>query len=95
MAQVVAQSKLRLSNTCQAPRGGTPNENTPVTSLGTPLNAAELFPPLFWHKYCLIIIIIIIDIIRCSYLILFQLLYNIFNMIEISIVYNNVSSNTL
>ena len=32
---------------------------------------------------------IIIDIIRCSYLILCHLLYNIFNKIEISIVYNN------
>ena len=38
---------------------------------------------------------IIIDIIRCSYLILYHLLYNVFNMIEISIVYNNLSSNTL
>ena len=38
---------------------------------------------------------IIIDIIRCSYLILCHLLYNIFNMIEISTVYNNVSSNTI
>ena len=75
-----------------SPEGWLPNENTPVMSLGTPLNTAEVFPPLFWH---ILFYSIIIDIIRCSYLILYHLLYNIFNMNETSIIYNNLSGNTI
>ena len=62
-----------------------------MTSLGTPRGVAVVFPSIL-EQNCLIIII---DIIRCSYLILCYLPYNMFKLNEISIIYRNLFSNTV
>ena len=75
------------------PRGGLPNRINSMTSLGTPSWCSRSVSTLILAPNCLIINII--DILKCSYLILCHLPYNTYNMIEISIVCNNLFSKTM
>ena len=93
MAQVATQSNLSLLDTSYVPRGGLTNGINPMTVLGTPSWYGRSVLTLILAPNCLIISII--DILRCSYLILCHLPYNTYNLIEIAIVYHNVFSNII